>query len=698
MKGDHLSFARAAGVSLLGLGLQLALGFILLIYAALGRDSAAQSGAYLILAGGAVWLVLAIIFDQHRRERIEAMESESLDAASARESSVFGTTSDELRVAAKRLNSMHRVLVPTISLVFGLMLLGLAYWRYTVGIKAVPIDAFRLEEPTARGWAISIGVGIAVLGFIFGRFVSGMGQQKIWAPLKAGAAMAVGASLIGLALAVGHLLMIFKVDVVLRYLQVAIPVFIGVLGLEIILNFLLNLYRPRKPGEMPRPALESWLLGFIAAPDRLAKSLGGAITYQFGVDVTGSWLYQLLSRSMVTLAAFAVLVVWAMTCFSIVGPSEKGLRLRNGHLVEEVGPGAYFKLPWPFESIEKIPATQQHELALATRRPPAKLDAILWTNEHGIKPEEEKKIIVQPAKLAVGAVESADPVRDLALISVEVPVTYRITDLRKYEELAADGAGDDRDQLRKELLTSIAKRVMVSYLATLTESDLLGAQRTHAGTVLQQRVAEAFDKAGAGVQVLFVAIEGVHPPKDTADAFEKVVGNEQLRQERVEKARQDEIKTLTSAVGSVALARRIAAEIETLDRLRTQANLPGVTADAKANFVKDIIAQEQKIDALILEAGGTAGAKIAEARAARWETHMHRRGEAAAYDGRLAAYRASPTLYRASKYYEMLADLIEESRLYLVHDGVAPQLNIDLKDTGAGGDIFNPLNPNPTKN
>ena len=218
MKGDHLSFARAAGVSLLGLGLQLVLGLILLIYAALGRDSAAQSGAYLVLAGSVVWLVLAVIFDQHRRERIEAMEAESLDAASARESSVFGTTSDELRVAAKRLNSMHRVLVPAISLAFGLLLLGLAYWRYTVGVKALPIDAFRMEEPTARGWAISIGVGSGVLGFIFGRFVSGMGQQKIWSPLKAGAAVAVGASVIGLVLAVGHVLMIFKVDFVLRYL------------------------------------------------------------------------------------------------------------------------------------------------------------------------------------------------------------------------------------------------------------------------------------------------------------------------------------------------------------------------------------------------------------------------------------------------------------------------------------------------
>jgi regulator of protease activity HflC (stomatin/prohibitin superfamily) len=697
MKGDHLSFAKATRVALMGLGIQVALGLVLLIYSlrGIGSDHAAFSGALAILSASVVWLVLAIVFDQHRRERIEALENETLDAVAARETSVFATSADDLRVAAKRLRTVHTVLVPVASLVIGLALIGIGYVRYASLTTRVPVqgkpdqiisllshDGF--TTPPERGWAISIAVGLAVIGFIFARFVSGMGQQKVWSPLRAGGTQMIMVSLIGVMLAVGHFALIFKADAVQRYLQLIIPVFVAVLGVEMVLNFLLNLYRPRKVGEVPRPAFESWLLGFLAAPDALAKSIGGAITYQFGVDVTGSWLYQLLSRSLATLVAFAILIVWLMSCFTIVDTGERGLRLRNGQLIEEVGPGLHFKYPWPIETIDvpkvaragfeqgstvEVPVTQALELSLVTPRPANATNAILWTNDHG-KPEDEKKIIVQPAALGVRVESNGVTGRDLALVSVEVPVQYRVRDLKAYEVFAAPGAGDD-------LLTAIARREVVTYLSSVTEDDLLGHKRAEIGQELTKRIAQAFANAKSGVEVLFVGIEGVHPPKDTAEAFEKVVGNEQLRQELLEKARKEEIETLTEAVGTVTLARQIASEIDALNLLRSGGG------DAAAQT-----AQELKIDNLILQAGGKAGVKLAEARAKRWETHMRRRGEAAAYNGRLAAYRANPTLYKANLYFQTLTDIMKDSRLYLFNDSIPPTLVYDFKDIGTGSNVF----------
>ena len=43
MKADYLSFRRATTVSALGLGLQLAMGLTLLVYAFLARDHAAMT-------------------------------------------------------------------------------------------------------------------------------------------------------------------------------------------------------------------------------------------------------------------------------------------------------------------------------------------------------------------------------------------------------------------------------------------------------------------------------------------------------------------------------------------------------------------------------------------------------------------------------------------------------------------------------
>ena len=115
MKSDYLTYRRAANVSLFGLALQVLLGAGLLIFSVLTKDHAAASAAAFAGFAALGWLALAIVYDQHRRERIEAMEAESL-AASQTAASVFDATDAEFRVAAKRLAGLHKVFLPTISL------------------------------------------------------------------------------------------------------------------------------------------------------------------------------------------------------------------------------------------------------------------------------------------------------------------------------------------------------------------------------------------------------------------------------------------------------------------------------------------------------------------------------------------------------------------------------------------------------
>jgi len=301
MKADYLSFKRATSVALLGLAIQLGLGLALLVFSQLARDAASLTASLYILLGAAIWLSLAVVYDQHRRERIEAMEAESLAAISARQSAVFEENAEDLRVAAKRLAWMHRVLLPGISLALAAVLIGVGLWRFKGGQTLASADSVSLIASHYRNWAIALGIGAAVAGFIFARFVSGMAKQRVWANLRAGAAAAVGAALMGLAIVVSQFVVYAGSDAVARYLPAILPVVMIVLGGEIVLNFLLDIYRPRVPGEIPRPAFDSRILGFVAAPDKIAESIGGAINYQFGFNVTGSWFYQLLARWLPTL-------------------------------------------------------------------------------------------------------------------------------------------------------------------------------------------------------------------------------------------------------------------------------------------------------------------------------------------------------------------------------------------------------------
>jgi membrane protease subunit HflK len=671
MKADHLGYARAVSVSLMGLALQLVLGLVLLIYALVGKDHAALSGSFLVLLLALPWLALAIVFDQHRRERLEHMEAQSLAAAQAREASVFETNAEDLRVAARRLAWMHKFLMPGFSLLLAGSMIAVGMVRTSSGHALVGPDQF--VAPVSRGWALAIGVILAVIGFVFARFVSGMAKQAIWQNLRGGAGASVAIALVGLAMIAGQLAQMAGIDAIQRHLQQVLPAVGVLLGVEVIFNLLLNLYRPRKSGEVPRPAFDSKILSFVASPDRIAESVGGAINYQFGVEVTGTWAYQLVARVALALVLLGAGVVWLLTTLEVVEPNERALRLRNGALQGEVGPGLYAKLPWPFEQFPSERTTVARRVDLMTP-PPVTTGAILWTNDHQV---EEIYALVQPTRktptasvgaTATPAAADAEINRDIALVAVEVPLVYTISDLVKWDAFAAPGA-------RENLLRSIARREVYTYFAGFTEDDLLGAGAAKASTGLRQRLQQRFDEANAGVRVMSANLESAHPERESAKFFEQVVSGEQKGVGATEQAKTAAIRKLTEAVGSVELARRITAEIDGLSKAR----------DRGAGEA-ELAAAEGRIEDLIMQAGGSAGVLIERARAERWQRHMAARGRVEAYDGQLAAYAANPKLYRADLYFQTLRDLWREARVVITP--VDPWITLDLKDVSTGANIL----------
>lgn len=201
MRPDHLAYKRATAISLWGLALQLASAAAILIYAIFARDHAATTVAATVAIASLVWIGLALVFHQHTLERLEAIENEALEAE-AGASSVFDQSADDLRVAARRLAWMHRILVPIISILVGVAYLALAFVRFLSAERVVDPDVFR--APVLTGWAIAVGLTVAVLAFVFARFVAGMAKQSAWSNLRAGAAASAGATVLGLGLAIAH--------------------------------------------------------------------------------------------------------------------------------------------------------------------------------------------------------------------------------------------------------------------------------------------------------------------------------------------------------------------------------------------------------------------------------------------------------------------------------------------------------------
>ena len=670
MRSDEVAFKRATGVSLFGFGLHVALTLALLLYGIFAEDGAGLTAFFAALIGVFIWLAMGLLFHQHRLERIEATEAEAFASSSAAQASVFDEASDDLLVARRRLSWMHRLLMPTFSLVVGALYIGVGIWRFTIARGDLEPDGF-VPATDLSGWAVAIGLSVAVIGFVFARFVSGMAKQDVWANLRAGSGAIVGVSLVGLALAIAHGAEFAGVHQPLRYLQTVISVFMVLLGAEIILNFVLNIYRPRRAGEIPRPAFDSRVLSFVAAPDRIATSISDAINYQFGSDVASTWFYRLLSRTLPRLVILALALFWGLTAFHVVDPSHKALVYRFGSLIRQVDSGLVIKAPWPISTVETFPAEQVNEFEAGT--PHALTDEpILWTTKH--IEGRERYILVQATP---GLNETHTP-GDLALMACEVPIYYVVEDLRKYTQIASDWTDpNDRSAMRRDVLKAVATSEVMRFLSSVNVDDLLGEKRAALNAELFRRIDARFndpDGLDAGIRLLFAGIASAHPPRgeDVAASFEGVVSADIRRARALEVAHSGAIRTLAEVAGSVEQAEAIVVEL----RARESMTDPD-----------EITAAEGRIESLLDAAGGEAAVIILKARADRWSGLLEYRADAQRQSSRIAAYRAAPSVYLAKMYFDALLESTRNTRL-IITTSEDPGIHFDLTEIQANIDAF----------
>jgi regulator of protease activity HflC (stomatin/prohibitin superfamily) len=72
---------------------------------------------------------------------------------------------------------------------------------------------------------------------------------------------------------------------------------------------------------------------------------------------------------------------------------------------------------------------------------------------------------------------------------------------------------------------------VVRYLANVDFFKILTVGRGEGGRELKQRMQEAADRVNLGVEVLFVGLEGLHPPVLVGRAFDEVVGSMEMKHE-----------------------------------------------------------------------------------------------------------------------------------------------------------------------
>jgi modulator of FtsH protease HflK len=560
----HRADKRSEIAALIGLALQIIFFGLYLVLFNINQSPATLAESWYLLAGVGIWLLVFIELYQQRaawqqRVELEEFERQRLQRLGGSESVFQQFNPDEELPAERRLKFIKRWVVPFLALVTaGVLLLFSALlipsWRPMTWVK----DAF---ESTVRNQFATLAI-IAVTSlscFVFSRYCLGLSRTSGWWVLRAGANYLMGSAIISFALAITLAFSVYGSPRPERILAYAIPILMGLLGFEIIINLILDIYRPRIPGEEYRASYESRLLGLFCEPEGVLHSIAQAIDYQFGFKVSETWFYQLLQQAVIPLVLFGAVTLYAMSTIVIVEPGQQALITHFGKKpVAPLTEGPHLKWPWPIDKASVYDVDKVMQMIIGFSGESAWLEAkdlnrpetlkpILWTVQH-VKNGAEFQLLVASRNRAETQAEPAQskkkdiqsrltPVNILSgelVISYKVKITKDGKGLLEYVGNYLDPDGPTGGQ--QPLLEAVAYRQWTQYMASVDPMAIMTTDREKATESLKKSMQEELDRQKSGLEILQISMVGMHPPLDTASAFESAVNARQERETMIWRA------------------------------------------------------------------------------------------------------------------------------------------------------------------
>jgi regulator of protease activity HflC (stomatin/prohibitin superfamily) len=618
---------RSRRASLAGLVLQVVAALSVLALAGLSQSAGVRNAAWYILGGVPIWFITLLVFRQKELAEFEALDLEELRREKRRTGggeALFGEEGGAglgFRVAEARLRWMQRWLVPAVALATAAYLgvMGVLAWKILPSAPAAARGAAIYNVPLTM---ILIAVAMLLL-FLFSRYFSGMGRVEAWQLLRGcgsymlGNAVVLGALLVGL----GALQYAGEASWE-RTVATAIPVLMVILALEIVLNFVADIYRPRVEGQEPRAAFDSRLLGLIAAPEGLARNIADAINYQFGFQVSQTWFYQFVQRAFLPLVWAFVLLLWLMTTVVIVEPYERAVIEHWGKLVspdQPLEPGLHLKQPWPIERVHKYNTGQLHQIVVgfkeydaAPKEEAAKKEVVLWTDqEHMGQPHFDFLIPPAPAPPRTEEAESsqrptAGPAADSRSVAVHMVRMAVVVQYRIEADRLAQYAGTEANP--EQVMRDLAWSEVVKTSASTTIDAMLGDELGAFGRKLREQMERRVRDADIGLKVVYVGLANIHPEKTASDAFRDVINAGQEKVRLIREALVSESERLSKVAGDRQKALALALAVDQTRASETAlSESETVLRDAPPDVVRALTA---KLEALAPQFAARAEARL----------------------------------------------------------------------------------------
>ena len=345
------------------------------------------------------------------------------------------------------------------------------------------------------------------------------------------------------------------------------------------------------------------------------RNIADSLDYQFGFKVSRTWIFGFFGRAILPAILLWLLLFWAFTIVTEVAPGEVGIRERFGAVSknkETLDPGIYFKLPWPFETIRRIPIDKIQEVVVGSRFEKdgkvLKPGVVLWTTAHA-----ESNSPISTGFLVANDMIGAEVASAVSILEITLPINYRVRKDQVYNYAF-------KFENVQRMVKDVSEQEATRYFASTDFIKDMSSGRETIVQALKTRIQAEADRLGLGIEIDCVNVNDAHPPvKDVAPAFQDVL------------AAQEQVKTLIYE--ATAQAEKVEAEgkIKSME----------ITSNAQA-YSYNV-------------------STVAEADAFRFKSQ-------------LTAYQAQPKLFRLRTYLDFLEIDCKDLRKYIISANIPSQI------------------------
>ena len=246
-----------------------------------------------------------------------------------------------------------------------------------------------------------------------------------------------------------------------------------------------------------------------------------------------------LNARALLLVLLAILCLWLLSGIYIVNPDEQGVVLRFGKYDRTVDPGPHYALPVPIETVYKPQVTQ------------------VLRSEVGFRSVGQSATFQQGQVRTIGE-EASMLTGDENIVNVQFSVQYKISDPVQYLfNVSAPTA----------LVRNAAEAAMREVIGNSQIDSAITDGKLKIQSEATQLLQQILNRYGAGIQVIAVQLQDVHPPKEVIDAFKYVASAREDKSRIINQAEAYRNELLPKARGQAA-AMRNQAEAYSATRIR----------------------------------------------------------------------------------------------------------------------------------